>query len=424
MQVKKSRSTEMIATRPVVYKIRTQIRTILAIITGLFHPNTSNFSKGSRTTINTNAIDVGAVKIPPACHPLRFILKKGTPGLKATKIENKIGLRCVQNGDMLLKGVFVADEDRLPGINSFQDTSKVLAVSRIMVAWQPIGIAMGVYDMCHRYLQEWKQFGASLNSFQINQEKLVCMLGNIQAMSLMGWRLCKLYEAGKMTLGHASLAKAWNTLQARETVSLGRELLGGNGILSDFLVAKAKAAGVTIGSNTQGIDLEAILTFDGLDITTNNLVEYVAVIKGLKLAKRHGVKSLLIKGDSKLIINQLSGNWTKGTWSLEESFDEAHGLLRHFEAMRIDGEVCDSMSATIMKESPTVLLHSRIFHPFTNCAGLPHISQAISILLTSSWAFNIEELLELQGFIDRNQGPILAEGCRPSRHHNEHSRHA
>ena len=33
------------------------------------------------------------------------------------------------------------------------------------------------------------------------------MLGNIQAMSLMGWRLCKLYEAGKMTHGHASLAK-------------------------------------------------------------------------------------------------------------------------------------------------------------------------------------------------------------------------
>ena len=33
------------------------------------------------------------------------------------------------------------------------------------------------------------------------------MLGNIQAMSLMGWRLCKLYEAGKMTPGQASLAK-------------------------------------------------------------------------------------------------------------------------------------------------------------------------------------------------------------------------
>lgn len=27
---------------------------------------------------------------------------------------------------------------------------QVLAVSRVMVAWQPIGLSMGVYDMCHR----------------------------------------------------------------------------------------------------------------------------------------------------------------------------------------------------------------------------------------------------------------------------------
>ncbi|XP_020267800.1 acyl-coenzyme A oxidase 4, peroxisomal-like [Asparagus officinalis] len=180
-----------------------------------------------------------------------FIVKKGTPGLKVTKIENKIGLRIVQNGDILMNKVFVPEEDRLPGVNSFQDTNKVLAVSRIMVSWQPIGIVMGVFDICHRYLKERKQFGAPLASFQINQEKLVRMLGNIQAMLLVGWRLCKLYESGKMTTGHASLAKAWISSRARETVALGRELMGGNGILSDFLVAKAFC------------DLEPIYTYEG-----------------------------------------------------------------------------------------------------------------------------------------------------------------
>ncbi|CAK9150395.1 unnamed protein product [Ilex paraguariensis] len=186
-----------------------------------------------------------------------FIVKKDAPGLQATKIENKIGLRMVQNGDILLKKVFVPDEDRLPGVNSFQDTNKVLAVSRVMVAWQPIGISMGVYDMCHRYLKERKQFGAPLATFQINQQKLVQMLGNVQAMILVGWRLCKLYEKDKMTPGHASLGKSWITLRARETVSLGRELLGGNGILADFLVAKAFC------------DLEPIYTYEGTyDINT------------------------------------------------------------------------------------------------------------------------------------------------------------
>jgi acyl-CoA oxidase len=180
-----------------------------------------------------------------------FIVKKGTPGYRATKIENKIGLRMVQNGDIAMNDVFIPEEDRIPGINSFNDTNKVLAVSRIMVAWQPIGIAMGVYDICHRYLLERKQFGAPLAALQINQEKLVRMLGNIQAMFLLGWRLCKIYEAGKMTPGQASLCKAWNTKRARETVALGRELLGGNGILADFLVAKAFC------------DLEPIYTYEG-----------------------------------------------------------------------------------------------------------------------------------------------------------------
>ncbi|KAK6245075.1 hypothetical protein QUC31_011484 [Theobroma cacao] len=180
-----------------------------------------------------------------------YLVKKDSPGLTATKIANKIGLRIVQNGDILLKKVFVPDEDRLPGVNSFQDTSKVLAVSRVMVAWQPIGISMGVYDMCQRYLKERKQFGAPLAAFQINQQKLALMLGNVQAMTLVGWRLCKLYEGGKMTPGQASLGKSWITLKARETVSLGRELLGGNGILADFLVAKAFC------------DLEPIYTYEG-----------------------------------------------------------------------------------------------------------------------------------------------------------------
>ncbi|XP_020585842.1 acyl-coenzyme A oxidase 4, peroxisomal-like [Phalaenopsis equestris] len=180
-----------------------------------------------------------------------FIVKKDVPGLSATKIENKIGLRIIQNGDILFNKVFVPDEDWLPGVNSFQEVNKILSFARIMVSWQAIGISMGVFDMCHRYAGERKQFGAPLAAFQLTQEKLVRMLGNIQAMMLLGWRLCKLYESGKMTVGHSSLAKAWTTKIAKETVSIGRELLGGNGLLADFYVAKAFC------------DLETIFSYEG-----------------------------------------------------------------------------------------------------------------------------------------------------------------
>ncbi|CAI5492629.1 unnamed protein product [Closterium sp. Naga37s-1] len=180
-----------------------------------------------------------------------FIVRKGAEGYSAVKMENKIGLRIVQNGDITLKDVFVPDCDRLPGVNSFQDTNKVLAVSRVMVSWLPVGMCMGIYDICLRYLQQRSQFSAPLASFQLCQEKLVRILGNVQAMSLLAWRLSQLYDQGRMTAGHASMAKAWITLRARETAALGRELLGGNGILAEFLVAK------------HFCDLEPIYTYEG-----------------------------------------------------------------------------------------------------------------------------------------------------------------
>ncbi|XP_028075965.1 acyl-coenzyme A oxidase 4, peroxisomal-like isoform X1 [Camellia sinensis] len=202
-----------------------------------------------------------------------FLVKKDAPGLQATKIENKIGMRMVQNGDILLKKVFVPDEDKLPGINSFRDTNKVLASARLMVAWQLIGIPIGVYDMCHRYLQERKQFGVPLAAFQISQQRLVQMLGNIQGMILMGWRLCKLFEKGTVTVGQVSLGKSWISLKARETVALGRELLGGNGILTDFHVAKAFC------------DLEPIYTGEGTyDINTLVTGREITGISSFKIA--------------------------------------------------------------------------------------------------------------------------------------------
>ncbi|KAI8474954.1 MAG: acyl-CoA dehydrogenase NM domain-like protein [Monoraphidium minutum] len=180
-----------------------------------------------------------------------FIVKKGTPGFKATKIDNKIALRCVQNADMVFERCFVPDSARLPGVTSFKDTNKVLALSRIMVAWLPVGMAMGAYDMAARYVREREQFGSPLGSFQLVQERLARMLGNIQGMWMMAWRITRLSEEGRLTHEQASLAKAWTTLRGRECVALARELLGGNGVQTDFLAAK------------HFCDMEAIYTYEG-----------------------------------------------------------------------------------------------------------------------------------------------------------------
>jgi acyl-CoA oxidase len=145
-----------------------------------------------------------------------FIVRKGNPGCRVTKIENKIALRCVQNGDIELAEAFVPDADRLPGVESFADTNRVLAVSRVMVAWQPVGLALGAYDATARYVGQRRQFGAPLAAFQLVQEKLQRMLATAQAMWLMAWRLTRLAEEGEMTHEQASLVKAWTTARGRE----------------------------------------------------------------------------------------------------------------------------------------------------------------------------------------------------------------
>ncbi|KAF8652122.1 hypothetical protein HU200_063072 [Digitaria exilis] len=178
-----------------------------------------------------------------------FIVNGGNPGLKISKIENKMSMRLVQNCDIELENVFVPEDDRLPGANSFQDFVNSLAFSRVMAAWVSIGIATGVYDACrryitssqelHLYLGERKQFGVPLAAFQLNQEKLVRMLGNIR-------------PCGSLAGASASCtAPAWITKQARETVALGRELLGGNGIVTNFHVGKAFC------------DMETVYTYEG-----------------------------------------------------------------------------------------------------------------------------------------------------------------
>ncbi|KAG2502047.1 hypothetical protein HYH03_000541 [Edaphochlamys debaryana] len=43
--------------------------------------------------------------------------------------------------------------------------------------------------------------------------------------------------------------------------------------------------------------------------STNNEAEYTALIEGLKMARRLGVTRLLAQGDSKLVVQQVLGNW-------------------------------------------------------------------------------------------------------------------
>ena len=64
------------------------------------------------------------------------------------------------------------------------------------------------------------------------------MIANITASQCLIVRQAQLHAEGKLTDAHAALAKAFATAKCRETVAWARELIGGNGIVADYKVAR------------------------------------------------------------------------------------------------------------------------------------------------------------------------------------------
>ncbi len=180
-----------------------------------------------------------------------FLVEKGTPGFKPEKLKNKIALRVVQNALITLDNCRVPEANRLQNANSFRDTAAVLCMTRAGVAWQAVGCARGAYELALKYAQEREQFGRPIGRFQLVQDLLVRMLGNITASECMVMRLSQMQDAGILRDEHASLAKAFCTVKMRETVGYARELLAGNGILLDHHVGRFVA------------DAEAIYSYEG-----------------------------------------------------------------------------------------------------------------------------------------------------------------
>lgn len=180
-----------------------------------------------------------------------FVVGKDNPGFSVKKIESKMALRVVQNGLITLKNCRVPEADRLQNANSFKDTAKVLRMTRAGVAWFAVGCQMGAYEHALRYAQQRQQFGRPIGGFQLVQDLLVRMLGNVTATQAMMTRLSQLQDEGVMLDEHASLAKAYCTVKCRETVGWARELLGGNGILLENHIGRFVA------------DAEAIYSYEG-----------------------------------------------------------------------------------------------------------------------------------------------------------------
>jgi len=189
-----------------------------------------------------------------------FLVEKGTPGFEAEIMTGKVSKRSVWQTDIALTDVRVPVDNRLAFSRSFKDTALVLTATRSGVAWEAVGHAIAAYEIALTYARERIQFGQPLTSFQLIQNKLANMLANVTTMQLLCLRLSQLQAQGKMTGPMASLAKMNNARLAREVIADAREMLGGNGILLEYHIARHHA------------DIEAVFTYEGTDTVQSLIV--------------------------------------------------------------------------------------------------------------------------------------------------------
>ena len=184
-------------------------------------------------------------------HVRGFVVEKDTPGFTATKIEHKIALRTVENADIVLTDCRVPEANRLQEANGFRDTADILRRTRGGVAWQSVGVMMGAYELALAYAKEREQFGRPIAGFQLVQDLLVRILGNVTSSLGMVVRLAQLQDSGVYRDEQSAMAKAFCTVRMREAVGWAREILGGNGIVLDYKVGRFVA------------DAEAIYSYEG-----------------------------------------------------------------------------------------------------------------------------------------------------------------
>src|SRR5215470_12359057 len=137
-----------------------------------------------------------------------FVIEKGTPGFRAGKKENKLGLRASATGEVIFENCRLPESQLLGKLNDgFVDSLKVLDGGRISIAALSIGMAQGAYDASLRYAKLRKQFGRPISEFQAIQHKLVDMAVELDAARLLNYRAAWMLDRGQRVTRESSMAK-------------------------------------------------------------------------------------------------------------------------------------------------------------------------------------------------------------------------
>ncbi|PSQ20885.1 acyl-CoA dehydrogenase [Halobacteriales archaeon QS_8_65_32] len=194
---------------------------------------------GSKTWITNSPIaDVALVWARDTSaedSPVRgFLVETDRDGVTTDEIDDKLSMRASITGSIGLQNVRVPEEAVLPGVSGMKGPLSCLTQARYGIAWGAVGAARDCFEVAREYATERKQFGGPIARFQLQQEKLATMATRISTAQLLAYRLADLKERGDLTPQQVSMAKRNNVAMAREVSRTAREMLGGNGITTDY----------------------------------------------------------------------------------------------------------------------------------------------------------------------------------------------
>ncbi|WP_435365405.1 acyl-CoA dehydrogenase family protein [Haloarchaeobius sp. DYHT-AS-18] len=185
-------------------------------------------------------------------NPVRgFLVETDRDGFSVNKITEKLSLRASITGEFGLNDVFVPEENVLPGVEGMKGPLSCLTQARFGIAWGAIGAARDCFETARDYAVDREQFGGPIARFQLQQEKLAEMATQITTAQLLAHRLADLKERGDLRPQHVSMAKRNNVRMARDQARVAREMLGGNGITSDYSPMRHMA------------NMETVYTYEG-----------------------------------------------------------------------------------------------------------------------------------------------------------------
>lgn len=180
-----------------------------------------------------------------------YILERGMKGLSAPKIEGKFSLRISVTGEIVMKDVFVPEENLLPGVEGLKGPFGCLNKARFGIAWGALGAAEFCWHAAREYTLDRKQFGRPLAANQLIQLKLA----NFQTEIVLGLqsvlRVGRLMDEGRAAPEMISLIKRNSCGKALEIARVARDMHGGNGVSDEYHVIRHL------------MNLEAVNTYEG-----------------------------------------------------------------------------------------------------------------------------------------------------------------